>query len=81
MRFNIYWSIVFEQARGSMGQEASCTAFQGVGVLSYSCKSLSKGHSMAMRCSPNSWASARTVVIKLLMNYGPFFRSFMFSKL
>ena len=32
---------------------------------------LSKGHSMAMRCSLNNWASARTVVIKLLLNYGP----------
>ena len=26
---------------------------------------------MAMRCSPNSWAGARTVMIKMLVNYGP----------
>ena len=26
---------------------------------------------MAMRCSPNSGAGSRTIVIKLLVNYGP----------
>ena len=26
---------------------------------------------MAMRCGPNSWVSARIVVIKLLVKYGP----------
>ena len=44
----IYWSLEFEQARGSTGQEASWTTLQEVGVLSYYGYSLSKGHSMAM---------------------------------
>ena len=35
-RSNIYWSLVFEQARGSTGQEVSWTAIQEVRVLSYS---------------------------------------------
>ena len=35
---------------------------------------------MAIRCSPNDGADSRTVVIKLLVNYGPISRSFMFSK-
>ena len=35
-RSSIYWSLVFEQASGSTGQEASWTALQEVGVLSYS---------------------------------------------
>ena len=36
---------------------------------------------MAMRCSPNGGADSRAVVIKLLVNYEPFFGSFLFSKL
>ena len=36
---------------------------------------------MAMRYSPNDGAGARTVVIKLLMIYGPISRSFMFLEL
>ena len=36
---------------------------------------------MAMRCSPNSGAGSRIVVIKLLMIYGPVFGSFMFPEL
>ena len=54
---------------------------QEVGVLSYSCQSLFKGHLMAMRCSPNVGAGSRTVVIKLLVNYRPVSGSFMFSEL
>ena len=54
---------------------------QEVGVLSYSGYSLSKGHSIAMRCSPNNGAGSRTVVIKLLMIYGIVSRSFLFQKL
>ena len=54
---------------------------QGIGVLSYSGYSLSKGHSMAMRCSPNSGACSRTVVIKLPMIYGPVSKSFLFIEL
>ena len=54
---------------------------QEVGVLSYSGYSLFKGQSMAMRYSPNGGAGARTIVIKLLMIYGPVSRSFMFLEL
>ena len=54
---------------------------QEVWVLSYSGYSLFKGHSMAMRYSPNSGAASRTVVIKLLMNYGSVFRFFLFPEL
>ena len=36
---------------------------------------------MAMRCSPNSGAGSRTVVIKLLMIYEPVSGSFMFPEL
>ena len=54
---------------------------QEVGVLSYSGYSLFKGHSMAMRYNPNSKASSRTVVIKLLMNYGSVSGFFLFPKL
>ena len=36
---------------------------------------------MAMRYSPNCGADARTVVIKLLMIYGPVSKSFMFQEL
>ena len=36
---------------------------------------------MSMRCSPNSGASSRTVVIKLLMIYGPVSGSFMFPEM
>ena len=53
---------------------------QEVGVLSYSDYSLSKGHSMDMRCSLNSGAGSRTVVIKLLKIYKPVSRSLMFSR-
>ena len=35
-RSSIYWSLVFEQERGSTGQEVSWTALQEVGVISYS---------------------------------------------
>ena len=38
-----------------------------VGVLSYFGYSLSKGHSMAMRYSPNGGDGSRTVLIKLLI--------------
>ena len=36
---------------------------------------------MAMRCSLNGGVDSRTVVIKLLVNYGPVSRSFLFSEL
>ena len=36
---------------------------------------------MAMRCSPNSGAGSRIVVIKLLMIYEPISGSFMFLEL
>ena len=36
---------------------------------------------MVMRRSPNSGAGSRTVVIKLLMIYGPVSRSFLFLEL
>ena len=36
---------------------------------------------MAMRCSPNGGADSKIVVIKLLVNYGPIYGSFMFSEL
>ena len=36
---------------------------------------------MAMRCSSNGGADSRIVVIKLLVNYGPVSKSFMFSEL
>ena len=36
---------------------------------------------MAMRCSPNGGADSRTVVIKLLVNYGSVSGSFLFSEL
>ena len=52
---------------------------QEAGVLSYSGYSLSKGHSMAMRCSLNSGLGSRTVVIKLLMIYGPELGPFCFQ--
>ena len=54
---------------------------QEVRVLSYSGYSLSKGHSMAMRCSPNSGVCSRTVVIEMLMIYRPVSRSFLFPEL
>ena len=54
---------------------------QEVGVLSYSGYSLSKGHSMAMRYSPNGGAGSRTVLIKLLIIYGPTSRSFFILEL
>ena len=68
-------------ARGLTGQEVSWSALQEVGVLSYSSYSLFKGHSMAMRCSPNGGTGARTIMIKLLMIYGPVSGSFMFPEL
>ena len=40
---------------------------QEVGVLSYYGNSLSKGHSMVMRYSPNDGVGLRTVLIKLLI--------------
>ena len=36
---------------------------------------------MAMRCSPNGGADSRTAMIKLVVNYGPVSRSFLFSEL
>ena len=36
---------------------------------------------MAIGCSPNGGADLRTVVIKLLVNYEPISKSFMFSEL
>ena len=36
---------------------------------------------MAMSCIPNGGAGSRTVVVKLLVNYGPIYGSFMFLKL
>ena len=36
---------------------------------------------MAMRCSPNGGVDSRIVVIKLLVNYGPVSRSFLFLEL
>ena len=36
---------------------------------------------MAMRYSPNGGADSRTVVIKLLVNYGSVSKFFMFSEL
>ena len=40
---------------------------QEVGVLSYSSYYLSKGHSMAMKYSPNGGAGSKIVLIKLMM--------------
>ena len=40
---------------------------QEVEVLSYSGYSLSKGHSMTMRHSPNGGAGSRKILIKLLI--------------
>ena len=54
---------------------------QEVGVLSYSGYSLFKGHSMAIMYSPKGGVGTRTVVIKLLMIYGPISGSFMFPEL
>ena len=36
---------------------------------------------MAMRCSPNGGADSRTVVIKLLVDYGPISGSSLFLEL
>ena len=54
---------------------------QEVWVLSYFGYYLSKGHSMAMRYSPNSGAGVRIIVINLLMIYGLVSGSFMFPEL
>ena len=51
----------------SVDQGVSSSMLQEVGVLSYSDNSLSKGHSMAMRYSPNGGAGSRTILIKLLI--------------
>ena len=67
--------------RSLTDQEASWSALQEVGVLSYSGYSLFKGHSMAMRYSPNGGSHVRTIVIKLLMNYVPVYGSFLFPEL
>ena len=45
----------------------SSFTLQEVGVLSYCGNSLSKGHSMVMRYSPNGGVGSRTVLIKLLI--------------
>ena len=42
---------------------------------------LSKGHSMAMRYSPNGGTGSRTVLIKLLIISGLVFGSFLFLEL
>ena len=51
----------------SANQGVSLSTLQEVGVLSYFGYSLSKGHSMAMRYSPNGGAGSRTVLIKMLI--------------